>query len=122
MVNSEPVPQRRPAGEGNAVLDLAPLRELTHLALRETQSQRIAFDSELHRCRSSIACQSAIIALITRGAGYQTTRYLAREQPAAYSRGGMYRYDHIDRTLVTQRVEQFRDQTRRYLAGRALGG
>ena len=29
----------------------------------------------------------------------------------------MYRYDHIDRTLVTQRVEQFRDQTRRYLAG-----
>ena len=29
----------------------------------------------------------------------------------------MYRYDHIDRSLVTQRVEQFRDQTRRYLAG-----
>ncbi|MGH8200609.1 MAG: nitrite/sulfite reductase [Steroidobacteraceae bacterium] len=29
----------------------------------------------------------------------------------------MYRYDHIDRALVTQRVEQFRDQTRRYLAG-----
>jgi len=29
----------------------------------------------------------------------------------------MYRYDPIDRALVTQRVEQFRDQTRRYLAG-----
>jgi sulfite reductase (NADPH) hemoprotein beta-component len=29
----------------------------------------------------------------------------------------MYRYDDIDRALVTQRVEQFRDQTRRYLAG-----
>ncbi|HEY1892247.1 MAG TPA: nitrite/sulfite reductase [Steroidobacteraceae bacterium] len=29
----------------------------------------------------------------------------------------MYRYDHIDHALVTQRVEQFRDQTRRYLAG-----
>jgi len=29
----------------------------------------------------------------------------------------MYRYDHIDRALVAQRVEQFRDQTRRYLAG-----
>ncbi|HEX4267919.1 MAG TPA: nitrite/sulfite reductase [Steroidobacteraceae bacterium] len=29
----------------------------------------------------------------------------------------MYRYDEIDRTLVSQRVEQFRDQTRRYLAG-----
>ena len=29
----------------------------------------------------------------------------------------MYRYDEIDRALVTQRVEQFRDQTRRYLAG-----
>jgi sulfite reductase (NADPH) hemoprotein beta-component len=29
----------------------------------------------------------------------------------------MYRYDAIDRALVTQRVEQFRDQTRRYLAG-----
>jgi sulfite reductase (NADPH) hemoprotein beta-component len=29
----------------------------------------------------------------------------------------MYRYDDIDRALVTERVEQFRDQTRRYLAG-----
>ena len=29
----------------------------------------------------------------------------------------MYRYDQTDRALVMQRVEQFRDQTRRYLAG-----
>jgi sulfite reductase (NADPH) hemoprotein beta-component len=29
----------------------------------------------------------------------------------------MYRYDAIDQALVKQRVEQFRDQTRRYLAG-----
>jgi len=29
----------------------------------------------------------------------------------------MYRYDSIDRTLVHERVEQFRDQTRRFLAG-----
>ncbi len=29
----------------------------------------------------------------------------------------MYRYDEIDRTLVAQRVAQFRDQTRRFLAG-----
>jgi len=29
----------------------------------------------------------------------------------------MYRYDAMDHALVTQRVEQFRDQTRRYLAG-----
>jgi sulfite reductase (NADPH) hemoprotein beta-component len=29
----------------------------------------------------------------------------------------MYRYDDTDRALVTQRVEQFRDQTRRFLAG-----
>jgi sulfite reductase (NADPH) hemoprotein beta-component len=29
----------------------------------------------------------------------------------------MYRYDVIDKTLVTERVEQFRDQTRRFLAG-----
>ena len=29
----------------------------------------------------------------------------------------MYRYDSFDQTLVNQRVEQFRDQTRRYLAG-----
>ena len=29
----------------------------------------------------------------------------------------MYRYDDIDQTLVDQRVAQFRDQTRRYLAG-----
>jgi sulfite reductase (NADPH) hemoprotein beta-component len=29
----------------------------------------------------------------------------------------MYRYDVIDQTLVNERVEQFRDQTRRFLAG-----
>jgi sulfite reductase (NADPH) hemoprotein beta-component len=29
----------------------------------------------------------------------------------------MYRYDEIDRTLVAQRVAQFRDQTQRFLAG-----
>lgn len=29
----------------------------------------------------------------------------------------MYRYDDIDQTLVNQRVAQFRDQTRRFLAG-----
>ena len=29
----------------------------------------------------------------------------------------MYRYDDIDQTLVNERVEQFRDQTRRFLAG-----
>ncbi|MFZ9407593.1 MAG: nitrite/sulfite reductase [Burkholderiaceae bacterium] len=29
----------------------------------------------------------------------------------------MYRYDHYDQTLVDERVEQFRDQTRRFLAG-----
>lgn len=29
----------------------------------------------------------------------------------------MYRYDHIDQRLVNERVAQFRDQTRRFLAG-----
>ena len=29
----------------------------------------------------------------------------------------MYRYDTIDQTLVAERVAQFRDQTRRFLAG-----
>ncbi|HSY96861.1 MAG TPA: nitrite/sulfite reductase, partial [Steroidobacteraceae bacterium] len=29
----------------------------------------------------------------------------------------MYRYDVVDKTLVDERVAQFRDQTRRYLAG-----
>ena len=29
----------------------------------------------------------------------------------------MYRYDQIDQALVDQRVTQFRDQTRRFLAG-----
>ena len=29
----------------------------------------------------------------------------------------MYRYDLTDRTLVRERVAQFRDQTRRFLAG-----
>ena len=32
-------------------------------------------------------------------------------------RGGMYRYDVVDKTLVRERVAQFRDQTRRFLAG-----
>src|ERR1700734_2159363 len=31
--------------------------------------------------------------------------------------GGMYRYDTVDKTLVNERVAQFRDQTRRFLAG-----
>src|ERR1700735_5710909 len=30
---------------------------------------------------------------------------------------GMYRYDSVDKTLVKERVAQFRDQTRRFLAG-----
>ncbi len=29
----------------------------------------------------------------------------------------MYQYDEFDRTLVNERVAQFRDQTRRFLAG-----
>ena len=29
----------------------------------------------------------------------------------------MYQYDHYDQKIVDERVEQFRDQTRRYLAG-----
>ena len=29
----------------------------------------------------------------------------------------MYRYDEVDFRLVNERVAQFRDQTRRYLAG-----
>ena len=29
----------------------------------------------------------------------------------------MYKYDNYDQTIVNERVEQFRDQTRRYLAG-----
>src|SRR5580700_10432899 len=35
-----------------------------------------------------------------------------------YSQGvNVYRYDQIDQTLVNERVAQFRDQTRRFLAG-----
>jgi sulfite reductase (NADPH) hemoprotein beta-component len=30
----------------------------------------------------------------------------------------MYLYDEIDQRLVDERVEQFRDQTRRFLAGK----
>ena len=29
----------------------------------------------------------------------------------------MYRYDQYDQTIVDERVAQFRDQTRRFLAG-----
>ena len=36
--------------------------------------------------------------------------------PAAYS-PQMYRYDQLDQAFVDQRVAEFRDQTRRYLAG-----
>jgi sulfite reductase (NADPH) hemoprotein beta-component len=55
-------------------------------------------------------------AFITRSAGYPTTRYLAAREPAPIV-DRMYRYDETDRALVLQRVEQFREQTRRYLAG-----
>jgi sulfite reductase (NADPH) hemoprotein beta-component len=30
----------------------------------------------------------------------------------------MYTYDHIDQTLVNERVAQFREQTERFLAGK----
>jgi sulfite reductase (NADPH) hemoprotein beta-component len=33
----------------------------------------------------------------------------------------MYRYDHFDKTLVNERVAQFRDQTQRYLSGKLSG-
>jgi sulfite reductase (NADPH) hemoprotein beta-component len=33
----------------------------------------------------------------------------------------MYRYDELDQTLVDERVEEFRDQTRRHLAGELSG-
>ena len=29
----------------------------------------------------------------------------------------MYRYDDIDQQIVAERIEQYRDQTRRFLAG-----
>ena len=29
----------------------------------------------------------------------------------------MYRYDELDQAFIEQRVAEFRDQTRRYLAG-----
>jgi sulfite reductase (NADPH) hemoprotein beta-component len=32
----------------------------------------------------------------------------------------MYKYDAIDQTIVDERVAQYRDQTRRYLAGESL--
>jgi len=44
----------------------------------------------------------------------------ARHWPRFAGRGysaAMYRYDEIDATLVAERVAQFRDQTRRFLAG-----
>ena len=34
----------------------------------------------------------------------------------------MYQYDELDQALVDQRVAEFRDQTRRHLAGQAVGG
>ena len=32
----------------------------------------------------------------------------------------MYQYDEIDQQIVDERVAQYRDQTRRYLAGELL--
>ncbi len=37
--------------------------------------------------------------------------------PGNSAKTSMYRYDHYDRQLVTERVAQFRNQTARYLAG-----
>jgi sulfite reductase (NADPH) hemoprotein beta-component len=41
---------------------------------------------------------------------------VVRGRGLSYS-GGVYQYDEIDQTLVDERVRQFRDQTRRFLAG-----
>src|SRR6185312_12823257 len=49
--------------------------------------------------------------------------FLVRITPPHYAGGWttlirpMYRYDHHDQRLVDERVAQFRDQTRRFLAG-----
>ena len=40
-----------------------------------------------------------------------------RDSGRAKYRGSMYRYDSTDKTLVRQRVAQFRDQTQRFLKG-----
>ena len=44
-------------------------------------------------------------------------RLLARNRRGRLKYPAMYRYDVIDKTLVNERVAQFRDQTRRFLAG-----
>ena len=38
-------------------------------------------------------------------------------QTSLYSLGTMYQYDHIDKTIVSERVDQFRDQVKRHLDG-----
>ena len=43
--------------------------------------------------------------------------YPARARPIRRTNDPMYRYDEIDQRLVDERVRQFRDQTRRFLAG-----
>src|SRR3954468_24927002 len=45
-----------------------------------------------------------------------TIKYFSRIR-VSHTMGGMYRYDAYDRQLLSERVAQFRDQTRRFVSG-----
>jgi sulfite reductase beta subunit-like hemoprotein len=45
------------------------------------------------------------------------TRHSFSEYSPAGNLAGMYRYDQYDQRFIDERVAQFRDQTRRFLAG-----
>ena len=54
--------------------------------------------------------------LITGGADHTTKGYLGGSGARPIIEG-MYQYDQLDQAFVDQRVAEFRDQTRRFLAG-----
>src|SRR4051812_36307303 len=55
-------------------------------------------------------------ALIPYGYEHSTIKYFS-DIRVSHSMGVMYRYDAYDQKIVDERVAQFRDQTRRFLAG-----
>src|SRR4029078_670507 len=100
---------RRPPAPGPAAAGVRMARPSAGPVLRARKEPSHAFSSRIPRYATRLS----------------TNRhsFLVRITPPHYAGGWttlirpMYRYDHHDQRLVDERVSQFGDQTRRFLAG-----
>ena len=92
------------------------------VTVRRTACSKRLPDLELLEIQSGHAPSSAtgplvLHRLITSGRGTPNETVFSAAAGGAPIVRRMYRYDEIDQALVDQRVAEFRDQTRRFLAG-----